>query len=92
MVRFKNGKEQAIHATKIKRDPLKVRKARMFDLLGMELNEEGRQVLMEVDDEDEIVNMGIEEMEGKGILSGLMDENEREDDILEGEEELVEGT
>ena len=64
----------------------------MFDLSGMELNEEGRQVLMEVDDEDEIVNMGIEEMEGEGILRSLMDESEREDDILEGEEELVEGT
>lgn len=78
MVRFDTGKEHAIHATKIKRNPGHVRKARRLDIsMSRPTGEQEGEMFMEVDDEDVVVEMQeaarMQEQDGSAVLHNLFE-------------------
>ena len=96
-------KECAIHATKIKRNPMTNRKSRFYDV--PEDIADGVEIRMEIDDEDLCIDGHGEENENEFLLEGDQElplteeefinrmrenENEEEDEVKENEAKEIE--
>ena len=89
MVKFENGKEHAIHATKLKRDPAQLRKRREYDFQVIEQGQDGEDepLIMEIDEEDNmVVPEGYEEYNEENDYINSIFNNE----VMNDEEEEME--